>query len=554
MTDRKGPRQTPRGDALAAATDPGGRGDARLRYRRRGSHCRVLFRNSPISTAEMDISRIGRRLDELRLSGVADLARYLDAHPDETGRLISLLELVDANRAALALCGAGSVEELRATLPALCAGEARAAFTSGLLALAGGATSYSCDTRIKPSPGADTHVRLCCTTLRTRERGSRRAMLTLVDITDRVRIEERLRILRELTNRSAEYLSIIDLATGMFLYANDTFCATTGYGRDELLAMRVGDLDPTVAEPWDPARERAVRAERPVYLREGVIRKKDGATFPVEIGSSVVCPAGKEYMVATARDISDRREAVEETRRLREQLAHFSRVASLGVLAASLAHEINQPLAAIMNNAQAGVKLLERRPPDTDEIRGVLEDIVADNRRASEVIRRIRSMLKRGAREREEIDLGGSIREVVRLVRREAGEKGIQILSEYAPDLRPVWGDGIQIQQVVLNLFLNAFDALEGSAGPRRVVVRAAPEGSGGVRVSVRDSGSGIGAEEMHHIFEPFFSTKPNGLGMGLPINLAIVEAHAGRLWAEHNPDRGMTFHVFLPAAGEERP
>lgn len=378
------------------------------------------------------------------------------------------------------------------------------------------------------------------------------AVLIATDISERARAEENLIVFRELINRSGENLSIIDVATGRYTYANDTTCASTGYSREELLGMRVGDIDPTSMGPWDARREHDMRAENPVYTREGLIRRKDGTAFPVEICSSIVRIGGAEHLVATARDITKRRQSEAETFSLRTQLAHISRVASLGVLVSSLAHEINQPLAAILNNAQAGMQLLDADPPDIVEVRGALEDIIADDMRAGNVIRRMRSILKKADRELQSIDVNSFVDDIVQVALRGAWEREITIVRDLAPRLPPVRGDRVELQQVVLNLILNAFDAMKEMArGQRTIHVRTSLEGDDRVGISVRDTGHGISAEHLSVIFEPFFSTKTEGLGMGLPISMMLIEAHGGRLWAENNHDRGATFHIALPVAKE---
>jgi PAS domain S-box-containing protein len=253
---------------------------------------------------------------------------------------------------------------------------------------------------------------------------------------------------------------------------------------------------------------------------------------------------------ALVQDVTEQKRVDLEIQRQREQLAHVSRVATLGELTASLAHEIHQPLAAIMSNAQAALRFLDRRNPDLSEVRDILADIVQDDRRAEEVIRRLRRFLRRDKPELTPLELNELIQEVMTLLKREALLRGVAIDMELGAQLPRVVGDRIQLQQVVLNLVLNAVDAMADLAPEsRKVMVRTERENDREARVAVRDCGTGLDEQSLHRIFEPFYTTKPEGLGMGLAICRSIVEAHGGRLRAANNPDRGATFIFTIPVS-----
>jgi PAS domain S-box-containing protein len=253
---------------------------------------------------------------------------------------------------------------------------------------------------------------------------------------------------------------------------------------------------------------------------------------------------------ALVQDVTEQKRIDLEIQRQREQLAHVSRVATLGELTASLAHEIHQPLAAIMSNAQAAVRFLAQEDPDLNEVRDILDDIVQDDRRADEVIRRLRRFLRRDKPELTPLDVNELIQEVMTLLKREALLRAVTIDVELDAHLPPVVGDRIQLQQVVLNLILNAADAMVDLAPEsRKVIVRTEREDEGQARVALRDFGTGLDEQDLHRIFEPFYTTKPEGLGMGLAICRSIVEAHGGRLRAANNPDRGATFTFTIPVS-----
>ena len=221
----------------------------------------------------------------------------------------------------------------------------------------------------------------------------------------------------------------------------------------------------------------------------------------------------------------------------------------MGELAASLAHELNQPLTAILSNAQAAQRFLNAKPAELKEVDEILKDIVRDNNRAGEVIRRMRALVKKEELDFAPINIVSVINDVVQLVHSDGILRNIRVQIECQDGLPRVRGDRVQLQQVVLNLLINAFDAMkEAIATERNVKVWAKTNGAGTVEVSVRDHGTGLTSNELARIFQPFYTTKREGLGMGLSISRSIIEAHGGRLWAENNADRGATFHFTVLA------
>jgi two-component system, LuxR family, sensor kinase FixL len=255
--------------------------------------------------------------------------------------------------------------------------------------------------------------------------------------------------------------------------------------------------------------------------------------------------------VVSHTDITERKLAELEVQRSRHELAHFTRVSTIGALAASLAHELNQPLQGILANAQTGLRLLHVTLPDLVEIRSILCDIVDDDKRAGEVIRRLRSLLRKDEVQFGVLDLNVLIRDVTKLLSSDAIFRNIAISLELSPDMTFVNGDGVQLQQVVLNLLLNAMDAMAECAEDGRTIIVRTDIEVDTVHVSVQDAGTGLrpGTEEL--IFEPFYTTKPSGVGMGLAISKSIIEAHKGLIWATGNSP-GATFHFSLPIADQK--
>jgi PAS domain S-box-containing protein len=247
-------------------------------------------------------------------------------------------------------------------------------------------------------------------------------------------------------------------------------------------------------------------------------------------------------------DITSRKRAEMEAEHLRRDLTYLSRVSTMGQLTASLAHELIQPLTAIVSNAQAGERYLIADASAVEDVRELLADVTADAKRAGEVIRRIRSLLQKTAFEFVPLDLDAVIREVAMLARTDAIIRKATIALEIDPDLPAVRGDRVQLQQVFLNLILNGLEAMEDTPVARRtLVIRATRSASGAILVGVRDAGTGIGAEQLGRVFTPFFTSKSTGLGMGLAITKSIVEAHGGTIWAENNEHQGATLWFTLP-------
>jgi C4-dicarboxylate-specific signal transduction histidine kinase len=246
-------------------------------------------------------------------------------------------------------------------------------------------------------------------------------------------------------------------------------------------------------------------------------------------------------------DITERKRVENEASRLREQLAQTSRVATLGELAAAIAHEINQPLCAIVSNAETTQGYLDGDNADMSDVRDALEDIVADGRRASEIIRRIRSLLKTRRAEQAPFDVNDAIREVVALLKHRLMRDGVEAATDFAGEIPPVLGDRVQVQQVIFNLMMNAAEAIAGGRGNRRRVTVSTACGEGAVTMTVRDTGPGIGPDLLDRIFDSFFTTKSEGTGVGLSISRTIVEAHGGRIWAEPANGGGAAFRFTLP-------
>jgi PAS domain S-box-containing protein len=376
---------------------------------------------------------------------------------------------------------------------------------------------------------------------------------------------ENAHLYRDLEQREAKIRRLVDAnIIGIFVWdfegriseANETFLRMVGYDREDLVSGRVRWTDLTPPE-W---RDRSARAVEEVKMAgslqpyEREYFRKDGSRVPVLIGSAAF-DERRDEGVAFVLDLTERKraeaEARESERRYREmqmEVAHANRVATMGQLTASIAHEVNQPIAGAATNAEAALRWLGARPPDLEEVRQALDRIVKDTNRAGDVIGRIREIIKKAPSRKDRVDINEAIREMIELTRGEAAKNGASMRTALAEGLPLVEGDRVQLQQVVLNLILNAVQAMGAVAeGPRELFITTAQADPDGVLVAIKDSGPGLTPPSLEHLFAPFYTTKPGGLGMGLSISRSIVETHGGRLWATDNLPRGVIFHFTVP-------
>jgi signal transduction histidine kinase len=254
-------------------------------------------------------------------------------------------------------------------------------------------------------------------------------------------------------------------------------------------------------------------------------------------------------ILETNRDITERKRAEEQRERLEADLAHINRVSMMGELATSIAHEVNQPLSGIVSNGSACLRWLAGDAPNVEEVREAVRDMVRDGKRAGEVIARIRALTRKTASAAEKLDLNDTVREVLALVEAEAKRQRVVIRTQFAEDLSPVAGDRVQLQQVVLNLLMNGIEAMSGvDERARELMITTRNTDTDQVQVTVEDSGIGLDPNTMARIFEPFYTTKSGGMGMGLSISRSILEKHGGWLWATAHEGPGTTFQFTLPA------
>jgi PAS domain S-box-containing protein len=353
--------------------------------------------------------------------------------------------------------------------------------------------------------------------------------------------------------------------SGLILLANPATMRIFGYDQGELVGKPMTVLMPEMMRKLHENGLKRYLATGKRHLNwqgvEVTAQRKNGQEFPAEVSFGEVTSDGHKTFTGFIRDVSERKQAEDKLRAsernlqtTQAELARVSRLTTMGELAASIAHEVNQPLTAVTNNASACLRLLAKRNLEPEVLRRVLEEIVADGTRASAVIARIRAFLKKKPAEKNEMDMNEVIHETLALSGRELSENRVQVVHRLAPALPSVLADRVQLQQVLLNLIINGNEAMSGNDHPARILhVESRLNESGDILVEVSDLGTGLGSEP-EHVFAPFFTTKENGMGMGLPISRSLVEGHGGRLWAAPNSPRGSVFSFTLPPASGSKP
>jgi len=345
---------------------------------------------------------------------------------------------------------------------------------------------------------------------------------------------------------------------GAITAANDAFLRMVQCDREDLASGRVRWTDLTPAE-WREHDERAVadlKATGILQPFEKEYFRKDGSRLPVLLGGALFEGGGNEG-VAFVLDLTEQKRAQERLRasernlqQAQAELAHVNRVTTMGQLTASISHEVMQPIAAGITNARVGLRCLGSQAPDLEEVRRALGRIVVEGNRATDIIDRIRSLIKKAPPRKDDLKINEALLEIIALTHGEVVKHGVSVQTQLTEGLPFIQGDRVQLQQVIMNLIINAIEAMSGvRKGWRALLISTEQETSGSVLVSVQDSGPGLGAEGLDRLFDAFYTTKPDGMGLGLSICRSIIEAHGGGIWASHNVGPGATFQITLPAA-----
>ena len=375
---------------------------------------------------------------------------------------------------------------------------------------------------------------------------------------------ENTRLYRDLEEREAKIRRLVDAnIIGIFIWnlhgeiieANEAFLQMVGYSREDLVSgcIRWTDLTPPEWRDLTDRSQTQLKATGTLQPYEKEYFRNDGSRVPVLIGAAIFDRNGQEG-VAFVLDLSKQKRAEAAFQKAQTELAHVTRVATMGELTTSIAHEVNQPLGAIANNAQAGLRFLATGSENLQDVKEALSDILKGADSVNSIIVRMRALAKKVPPEMAQLNFTDIVTDVLTLIHHELTRRHVEIELELSRELPPVQADRVQLQQVLLNLLMNSVEAMnEVPEEGRKIWVRAEPyehNGSSAVLVSIQDSGSGLNQAEVDRLFEAFYTTKSQGLGMGLAISRSIVEAHGGRLWLASAGGPGATFQFVLPATG----
>ena len=371
------------------------------------------------------------------------------------------------------------------------------------------------------------------------------------DITERKRAEQATRLLAAIVESSHDAI-VSKTLNGVITSWNKGAERLFGYAAEEAVGQNITLIIPP--ERRDEERtivEQLTRGELIDHF-ETVRMRKDGSLIDVSLTISPMKDASGRVVGASklARDITERKQAEEALHQAQTDVARINRITTMGELTASLAHEVKQPIAAAVTDASTCVRWLSRDNPDVEEAREAASRVVKDATRAAEIITRVRQLFKKGPPEQALIDVNEIIREMIVLLGGDATRYGVSIQTELTKDLPKVMGDRVQLQQVLMNLMTNGIDAMKSLDGTRELVISSQAE-DGDLMISVSDTGVGLPPKQADQIFDAFFTTKPQGTGMGLRISRSIVESHGGHLWAAANSPRGASFHLTLPIEAE---
>ncbi len=512
-------------------------GDSEERYR-------YIFDSAGVSIWEEDFSQVKAAIDGLGARGIRDAREYLAAHPEFVQQAIAMMRVVDVNNASLKLFAAGTKDELLGSLNKVFVRETREAVVKVLVGIAEGRTSVEAETVVQTLKG-DRLTVLFSLRLPPPPARMDRVLVTVIDITERKRAEY---LAGHVFEASPDAIYIVG-RDYRYRRVNPAFERRWRMPAERIVGMSVDEL--AGKEPFDetykPHLDRCFAGEEVSFV----------GWFPT--------PAGRQYLAATysplrpdskrveaalaiTRELTEHARASEALQQAQAELAHVTRVTTLGELTASIAHEVNQPLSAIVANANASLNWLATATPDLGSVREGLDAIVKDGHRAADVIQRIRQLATKRGPQKARLDVNDVIHDIVPLIGAELRSHEVSLRMNLAPALPPILADRVQLQQVLINFLMNGIEAMVFiDDRPRELVIRSQACDRGYVLVAVQDAGAGIDQNNVDELFNAFFTTKPGGMGMGLSISRSIIEGHGGRIWAAPNAGHGATFHFALP-------
>jgi PAS domain S-box-containing protein len=547
---------------------------------------RNMFQAMAASFWELDFSGANAMVRNLMKSGGIDLRGYLADNPAFARDMMRGTRVVDVNDHTVTLFGASTKQDLLGSVEPFWPDESTGVYIEAYLSAIDRKPNFSTECRLRRVDGS-LFDGLFTVAYPSREMGKGTTMVGVIDITARKEYEAALRVSEKRYQNLFQAMAVsfweLDFTAVRKLLGSLRDSGVTDFRRhfsehpsfasDIMRATRVVDVNErTVAlfgrgdksellgttepmwpeESW-PAYAEAVLSSierKPSFSIETRLRRLDGTLFDAHF-TVWYSPDNPLAGLAGVLDVTERNRAQEMLQRVQADFAHAARVSMLGELTASIAHEVNQPLAAIAANGEAGIRWLARPEPDVNEVRDLTRRIIADARRAADIISRIRTMASRRGPERASLFIDDVVREALIFLRHEVQSRGVAVTHFPATRPFPVQADRTQLQQVVVNLIVNAMQAMAQSEGEQKLVIRTVAGGDAQIICSIEDSGPGIDDDHLALLFDSFFTTKEGGMGMGLPICRSIIEAHEGRMSAENvGPAGGARFTFTLPATG----
>src|SRR5256712_794890 len=514
------------------------------RLRESEKRYRHIFESAGVSIWEEDFSRVKAAIEDLRSSGVRDFRAYFAAYPEFVHDAIAMVQIVDVNTTSVKLFAADGKARLLASLDRIFVSETVDAFVEQLVAIAEGRAFFEAETVLQTLKGERLTVLFTITFPASSARFDS-VLLTVTDITERKQAEY---LTRQVFESSPDAVAVIG-RNYRYQQVNPVYERNWSMPAETIVGMHVAELrgGDAFEQALKATLDRCFAGEQVSYGEWPT--SAVGRGYHVRAYTALRSPSNEVNAAPViSRDLTQHMVAVEELQKAQAELAHAAPVTTLGEPAASIAHEVKQPLAAIVADAHASLNWLAGARPDLERVREALEAMVTDGHRAAEVVQRIRQLATKSAPHTARLDINGVIRDVVPLVRAELLRHQVSLQLELAPQLPQALADRVQLQQGILNLVMNGIEAMA-SVGDRlrELIVRSGPHERDQLMVAVHDTGVGIEPNTVDELFSAFYTTKSGGMGMGLSISRSIVEAHGGRLWATPNEPHGAVFQFSLP-------
>ena len=521
---------------------------------------RFLFEYMPVALWRIKSDFALALLQDLRGRGITDLRRYLDDNPDVVYQVMDSTEILEANQRTVALFGARNSTEMLGTVRRIWQNSTEN-YKIFLEARFNGLESFQMETHLttldgRTLQGVYFYLAIPFALNVPGDRGhedphSITSLVGFLDETDRSRTQSRLAAIVS----SSDDAIIGKTLDGVITSWNTGATTIFGYEPFEIIGQPIIRLIPPHLHNEETQILARVRRGERIKNYETVRVSKDGRPLTISLTVSPILDNSGKVVGASkiARDITAAKQSEAELQQVRTELARVARVTTLGELTAAIAHEVNQPLTGLVSSGNASLRWLAADPPNLDAARRAIERMVGDGTRASEVIGRIRNMVRKTPSQKDSVNINETINEVFALVRNEIHRNSILSRTELSDDLPQIWGDRVQLQQVILNLFINAIEAMSGlDHAPRNLAVSSSKDDPNGVLVTVEDSGTGLDQATLGRVFEAFYTTKDQGMGIGLAVSRTIIQAHGGRLWATPNQPQGAIFQFTLPAGTEQ--